>query len=272
MTFRPYRFGIVVVLSLASLVACGGSGSSKGAESPAGESERGSVHAEVGKPAPDLSIQSLNGKGNLSLESLQGKVIIVDFWATWCAPCKASFPKLEELSKKIGDNLVIIGVSVDDERTGVVEFAKENGATFAVGWDEGHRIAERWNVKNMPTTFVVDASGKVRHIHAGYHDGETDEMEKEVLALMDESPSGATTRVAKNDEPKTEANTNATSESNPDPTEPAPSTTDSSRSRDENEKKATAVRAAHPKKKGPAKKGGRPGGKAPAAKKHVKKK
>ena len=96
-------------------------------------------------------------EGEISLDGLQGKVVIIDFWATWCDPCKASFPKLEELSKKLGDKAEIVGVSVDEESKGIAEFAKANGATFAVGWDEGHAIAKRWgDITKMPTTFIVD--------------------------------------------------------------------------------------------------------------------
>ena len=172
--------------ALFSVVALGlGCASSGAGQKPASDGTGGgSGQAEVGKPAPDLSIQSLNGKGKVSLESAQGKLLVVDFWATWCGPCKQSFPKLEELSKKMGDKVAIVGVSVDDEEKGIVEFAKEQGATFAIGWDEGHAIASRWNVKNMPTTFIVDGTGTVRFIHAGYHDGETVAMEKELNELI----------------------------------------------------------------------------------------
>lgn len=258
MTVLPKRFGVAVVLSLAALVGCGGSG--KDAKSAASESGGGSGHAEIGKPAPDLSIQTLNGKGKISLESLQGKLIVVDFWATWCDPCKASFPKLEELSKKMGDKVEVVGISVDDEKTGVAEFAKENGATFAIGWDEGHSLAARWKVDKMPTTFIVDGSGKVRYIHAGYHDGETKEMEKELATLMDEAPSGSATRVAKNEEAKPEEKSEAKEEPKPE----AKETTASASSSDDEEKPAAAPAPA-PKKKG-GKKGGKAGGKAPAKK------
>jgi thiol-disulfide isomerase/thioredoxin len=173
---------------MATLIGCGG----EPAKSPSsnGGGEGGEGHAEVGKPAPELSVQTLNDKGKIDLSGMQGKVVVVDFWATWCGPCKQSFPKLEALSKKVSDKVVIVGVSVDDEKKGIVEFAKENGASFAIGWDEGHAIANRWKVGTMPTTFIVDATGKVRHIHDGYHDGETDVMEKELNALVAEAGSG----------------------------------------------------------------------------------
>jgi cytochrome c biogenesis protein CcmG, thiol:disulfide interchange protein DsbE len=257
MTVLHTRFGVAVVLSLAALVGCGG-GSDKGAKSAADEAGRGAGHAEVGKPAPDLSIQSLNGKGKIALDSMQGKILVVDFWATWCAPCKASFPKLEELSKKVGDKVEVVGISVDDEKAGVAEFAKENGATFAIGWDEGHSIAQRWKVEKMPTTFIVDGSGTVRYIHAGYHDGEAAVMEKELATLVDEVPSGGT-RVAKND--RDESKSEAKEESSGAAKSDAVATTSN------DEEKAEAP----PPKKKSGKKGGR-AGKATPPKKGTKKK
>jgi thiol-disulfide isomerase/thioredoxin len=210
------RFAAPLFLSL--LVGVTGCGKGKGAKDPSSvDSSDGSGHAEVGKQAPDLSIQSLNGKGSYSLSSLQGKVVVVDFWATWCGPCKQSFPKLEEMSKKVGDKVEVVGISVDDEKKGVVEFAKEQGVTFAIGWDEGHTIASRWKVGTMPTTFILDASGKVRYIHDGYHDGETNLMAKELTALLDEPTD---TKVAKADKvesaPRTESKADAKTETKSD--------------------------------------------------------
>ncbi len=181
-SLKKFPFPMILGLALAAAsVACGGS--SEGAKSPADVASDGSGHAEVGKPAPDLSIRTLNGKGTVSLASLAGKTVIVDFWATWCGPCKKSFPKLEELQKRLGDGVVIVGVSVDDEDSGVLDFAKENGATFPIGWDEGHALANRWKVSTMPTSFIVDPTGVVRYIHAGYHDDEPEKIAKEVTEV-----------------------------------------------------------------------------------------
>jgi DsbE subfamily thiol:disulfide oxidoreductase len=237
----------VLVLALAG---CG----SKGAKTAADSKGSDSGHAEVGKTAPDLSIQSLNGKGEVSLEKLQGKIVVVDFWATWCGPCKQSFPKLEELSKKLGDKVEIVGVSCDDEKKGVLEFAKENGATFAIGWDEGHTLAQRWKVDNMPTTFIVDGTGTVRHVHNGYHgDSEAKEIEKEIAGLSDTVGSGS--KVAKSDsksegkpEEKSEAKEEAKSEAKAEPP------------------------AEEEKPEPPKKKGGKKGAKPAGGKKHPKKK
>lgn len=190
-----------VVATCFAGVGCGGSQPS--AASPSGGGS-GQATAEVGKPAPDLSIQGVDGKSRISLADMSGKIVIVDFWATWCAPCKTSFPKLEALQKQNEGKLQIIGVSVDDKLDGVADFAKENGATFKIGWDDKHENADRWKVSSMPTTYVVDASGTVRFVHAGFHDNEPEELAKEVATLTSEGSKGkADTAVAKNDKPET---------------------------------------------------------------------
>lgn len=268
MAKRWNRFG-PAALSAMVIVGCGGG--TKGASDPttaAGEGGSGGSEggrAEIGKPAPDLSIQALNGKGKISLAALQGKVVIVDFWATWCGPCKESFPKLEALSKKLGDRVEIIGISVDDEVGGVADFAKANGATFAIGWDERHAIAGRWGTFNtMPTTFVVDPTGKVRYVHDGYRDGEDDRMAKEVAILLDDS--SPDTRVAKAevppakvDEPKPETKP---SQDDPEKVEAAAKGTVAAKpvARSEPSEKGAA-----PKKGGKGKKPARAGAKTPTA-------
>ena len=179
--------GFTFVLAVSS--SCGGS--KKPPMTPTTDGDGKAGPAEVGKSAPDLSIQTVNGKGSVTLETLSGKIAVVDFWATWCGPCKQSFPKLEELAKQNSGKVQVIGISVDDKSDGVADFAKANGATFPIGWDDGHTIAGRWKVDTMPTTYILDTSGKVRFIHAGYKDGEADVIAKELATLASEPSSGA---------------------------------------------------------------------------------
>jgi thiol-disulfide isomerase/thioredoxin len=252
------RFAASLLLSvLVGITGCA-EGSGHGAKDPSGAKSEGEGHAEVGKIAPDLSIQTLNGKGKFALDQRAGKVVVVDFWATWCAPCKKSFPKLEELSKRAGDRVEVIGISVDDEKNGVLDFAKETGATFAIGWDEGHSIAERWKLGTMPTTFIVDTNGKVRHVHDGYHDGEIKVIEKELLALLDETPGD--TRVAKNDDApkKSDDSAGATSTTSAETVASSKKTDDTAATTDDDPppppKKTTKKKGGGKKKKKPAKK------------------
>jgi len=170
---------MVVALALA-LAACD-SGTGGGAETASGAS-----HELIGKPAPTFSVSSANGKGTVSLASLKGKVVVVDFWATWCNPCKESFPKLQELYTKYQSNgLEIVGFSEDDENQGIAEFGQAHGAVkFPIGWDNGKAIAGQYKPPTMPTSFIIDKNGIVRFAHVGYHDNDQDEIEKELKTLL----------------------------------------------------------------------------------------
>ena len=171
--------GLAIALSVISVSACGGGGEgTSGATTPAG---KGGL---VGNPGPDFALDSLNGQGKVSLAASKGKVVIVDFWATWCEPCKKSFPKLQELNVKYKGNLVIIGISEDDEKGGIADFGNTHGAKFPLVWDEKKALADKWKPANMPTTFILDKQGVVKFVHQGYHDGEEAEIDKEIKSLL----------------------------------------------------------------------------------------
>lgn len=159
-------------------------GEGGGATSPS-RGGTGTRHELVDNPAPDFSGESLNGKGNVSLAQSTGKVLIVDFWATWCEPCQKSFPKIEEIRVKYAASGVeIAAISEDDEPNGVKEFGTVHGATFPLLWDKDKSIASKWHPPNMPSTFIVDKKGVVRFVHLGYHQGEEKEIEAEVKSLL----------------------------------------------------------------------------------------
>jgi cytochrome c biogenesis protein CcmG, thiol:disulfide interchange protein DsbE len=171
---------ILVVASLA-LAACGGADEGKGADSAAD----GKL---VGNPAPDFNVKAVtNGSGTLSLKSLRGKVVLVDFWGTFCEPCKKSFPKLQDLNTKYSaSGLKIIGISEDesDDKDKIPGFAGTYGAKFTLGWDEDKTIAKSYKPETMPSSFIIDKKGVVRYTHVGYHDGEEVEVEKEIKELL----------------------------------------------------------------------------------------
>lgn len=156
--------------------------------------------AAIGSPAPDLSIQTLNGRGTISLSSLAGKIAIVEFFSKSCVPCKKSFPALDELAKRSDGRIKVVAISVDDSKDGVLQFASVNGATFPIGWDEGHSAAARWKVeKGGPTSFVIDGSGTVRFVHENYGDDEQELLTRELAFLNSEPPpatGGSTNAVA----------------------------------------------------------------------------
>ncbi len=178
---------LCVLLSAATvcIAACGpGAGETGGVQAPAGGGSK-EKHELVNNPAPSFSAESINGKGKVSLDQWKGKVVLVDFWATWCEPCKKSFPKLEELRVKYeASGFAIVAISEDDEDTGIKQFGQTYGAKFPIVWDKDKSIAGKYKPPNMPSSFIVDKNGVVRHVHLGYHDGEEKEIEQEVKSLL----------------------------------------------------------------------------------------
>jgi peroxiredoxin len=167
----------------AALTAAGCGGASSGPPAAAG---KGGL---VGAAAPDFSAAAVaNGKGKVALADLRGKVVLVDFWGTFCEPCKKSFPKLQELYGKYGaSGLKIVGISEDEaeDKAKIPDFASAYGARFPLAWDADKSIAESYKPETMPSSFLIDKKGVVRFAHVGYHDGEEDQIEEEIKALLD---------------------------------------------------------------------------------------
>ena len=139
---------------------------------------------DVGDTPPDWSMTTLAGKP-ISLASLRGKVVLIDFWASWCAPCKEEMPFLEGLHKKHGGaGLVIVGVSVDKDRENADKFIRALKVTFPIIHDDKHTVADQYKPPRMPTSFVLDRQGKVRFVHAGYRKEDAVSLEREIAQLL----------------------------------------------------------------------------------------
>ena len=181
--------GSVLALSVSVgllVTGCGG-GDAPAAKTPTSEKSSGGSDGkgvkQGDKPAA-FSIDSVNGAGKLTIAP--GKITIVDFWATWCDPCRKSFPKLQELYVKYKANgLEIVAISVDDEddKGKIPEFVKTYGAKFPVGWG-GKKVADLWQPEKMPSSYIIGKDGVVKHIHRGYREGEEAELEKELKAMF----------------------------------------------------------------------------------------
>ena len=165
--------GALVLLSL----GCGSMNS--GANSASDEQ-----HPLLGAAAPSFELSSPNGKQKVSLASYAGKVVVVDFWATWCTPCHESFPAYQRIAEKYGGKVAVIGISVDEDPAGIAKFAKETGAKFPLVWDDGQITSKSYQPPTMPTSYVIDASGIVRFVHSGFHSGEEHEIETELDSLL----------------------------------------------------------------------------------------
>lgn len=119
---------------------------------------------QAGAEFPDLSKAGLEG----TLPDLKGKVVVVDFWASWCTPCKKAMPMYAELHKDYaGKDVVILAISLDEERKAYDAFLKKNSLPFAVARDPKGKLAETVGVQEMPTSFVIGKDGKVASVHSG---------------------------------------------------------------------------------------------------------
>jgi thiol-disulfide isomerase/thioredoxin len=135
---------------------------------------------------PDLANFQLEGK---LPEDLKGQVILIDFWASWCGPCKSSFPAMEELTKEFaGKGLTIIAISVDEKPENMQAFVKAAKVSFTVVRDARHKLVAAADIKSMPTSFLIDRSGKIRFIHSGFDREKTKrQYTKEIEQLLKES-------------------------------------------------------------------------------------
>jgi peroxiredoxin len=139
---------------------------------------------DAGDRMPEIGLTDLSGK-KVTAASLKGKVVIVDFWASWCAPCKEEMPVLQRLHKKYGPKgLVVVGVSVDNDASNVKGFLKKLGVSFPIVHDAKHAVSERYSPPTMPSSYIVDRKGIVRHVHKGFRAGDAKKMEAEVKALL----------------------------------------------------------------------------------------
>jgi thiol-disulfide isomerase/thioredoxin len=141
-----------------------------------------SAALKVGDTLPDLASFKLEGK---LPDTLAGKIVVVDFWASWCLPCAKSFPVLDELQKKYGDRVVVIGVNVDEQADKMETFLKKHPVTFTVVRDGGQKLVATVEPATMPTSFILDGTGKVRFLHNGFHGEDTrKEYVSEIESLL----------------------------------------------------------------------------------------
>jgi thiol-disulfide isomerase/thioredoxin len=150
-------------------------------------STAGTAEVKVGDPFPSLASATFDGG---AAPSIEGKVVLVDFWASWCAPCKASFPAYAKLQAEYaGRGLVIVAVSVDEHQDAYEAFVKKFSPGFATRRDRTQQLVRQVRVPAMPTCYLLGRDGRVRFLHQGFHGAETErELRQEIDTLLAENP------------------------------------------------------------------------------------
>ena len=139
-----------------------------------------------GQLAPDFALKSSTGE-NLRLSEYRGNVVMINFWATWCGPCRQEMPLLDELYvryERVGFSL--LGVNIDDDSRRAMQMIEELGVSFPVLFDARKEVSRLYEVEAMPVTVLVDRAGNVRYVHHGYKPGYEDKYLDQIRSLLRE--------------------------------------------------------------------------------------
>ncbi len=141
----------------------------------------------IGLLSLHLLLNTAAGAADLDLSAYRGKVVYVDFWASWCGPCKQSFPWLDSLVHSYGSqNFVVIGVNVDKDRERAERFLDDFPAVFPIIYDPKGELATTYKVAGMPSGILIDRTGHVRFQHAGFSEKQKDAYEQQLQSLLAE--------------------------------------------------------------------------------------
>jgi peroxiredoxin len=143
--------------------------------------------ASTNAKAPDFTLMARGGK-EIGLSQLKGQVVMINFWATWCGPCRQEMPLLEDIYKKYNKmGFTLLGVNVEpDAKTAEAWLAKQAPVTFPILYDTESKVTTLYNVNSMPSTVIVDRKGNVRMLHRGYKPGDENEYLNQIRTLIRE--------------------------------------------------------------------------------------
>ena len=163
---------------LTLLSACGG------AARPAANSPDDAASV-VGQQVPESEFAVLRGTGSMSLSSLRGKVVLLDFWASWCAPCQEELPMLDDLAVRLkGKGIEVVGLSIDENLADAEQFLqRKSDWSLTLGHDPEQKTADRFKPPKMPTSYVIDRNGVVRQMNAGFERADLEKIEAQLLEL-----------------------------------------------------------------------------------------
>lgn len=150
-------------------------------KSPAG------TGVKVGQQAPGFTLTSLEGRA-VNLSDYRGQVVLLDFWATWCGPCRAELPYLQTLQSQYrAQGFAVVAVSVDADASAVAPFLRANRLALVALLDPRNEVGRLYRVNSIPRTFVLDRRGIVRHDHTGWGASRVEELDRQIRALLSEN-------------------------------------------------------------------------------------
>lgn len=136
--------------------------------------------------AANFTLKSSNGE-NVRLSEHRGEVVLINFWASWCGPCRQEMPELEALHQRYRDlGFTVFGINVEQDRSSAERILRDLGLSFPVLFDDENKVSELYDVDAMPVTVLVDRNGEVRFAHKGYKPGYEDMYEQQIRELVKE--------------------------------------------------------------------------------------
>lgn len=163
-----------LALSVGLLVAAGAGWAAKTSSRPA-----------MGKDAPAFTLQGLAGEESVRLSDFRGKVVLVDFWASWCLPCRQLMPRIAALKAAYPD-IEVVAISVDANRDKAITFQRQVEPSLRAAHDGDHKVADAFGVERMPSSFLIDKAGRLRFRHDGYGADDFDAIERQIRLLLEE--------------------------------------------------------------------------------------
>jgi len=140
----------------------------------------------AGQMAPNFTLRSNQGK-NVRLSDLRGQVVLINFWATWCGPCRQEMPLLDDIHdkyRKVG--FTVVAVNIDQDRKQAAAMGRSLKFRAPILFDDDQKVSRQYDLQGMPSTFIVDRNGKIRYVHVGFKRGYERNYEAEVKALLKE--------------------------------------------------------------------------------------
>ncbi len=140
----------------------------------------------LGRVAPDFTLKSASG-ANIRLSELRGQVVLLNFWASWCGPCRQEMPDMDALYRSYeGLGFRTLGINLDENKGRAEALARELGVSYPILFDDRKTVSTLYQVDAMPTTVIIDRDGRIRHVHRGYRDGYIQRYQSQVRGLLKE--------------------------------------------------------------------------------------